>query len=179
MGLLQRGSKGEEVEALQRDLALLGFEVKADGIFGGNTQSAIEQLQWMFGYTVDGKVGDGTKGLIEAQKGYGWKATSPDGVKRALEAQGTTTERGSLAGAALRRTLSDGAEGADVGYLQRKLRALGWDVRVDGRFGPGTTRAVRELQEAWGYDVDGMVGPATNTLIDAQIGHGWKRGQPT
>ena len=179
MSLLQRGSKGDEVEALQRDLALLGFDVKADGIFGENTRSAVEQLQWMFGYTVDGKVGDGTRALIEAQKGHGWKATTPEGVKRALEAQGKKTDEGALAGADLSRTLSKGADGADVAYLQRKLIALGFDVGVDGKLGPSTEKAIRELQEAWGYNVDGMVGPATNRLIDAQIGYGWRRGRPT
>ena len=83
--LIKNGSKGDAVSQLQEDLNALGFSVRVDGIFGPNTGSGVEQLQWMFGYTVDGIVGEGTQKLITQQKQYGWKANSREGLVSALE----------------------------------------------------------------------------------------------
>ncbi|MGF1468619.1 MAG: peptidoglycan-binding protein [Sandaracinaceae bacterium] len=177
--VLQKGAKGDEVKGLQEQLTSLGFTIEADGIFGPNTERAVMELQEAFGYSVDGKVGDGTRGLMEAQTGHGWKITEAGALKTALQAQGKTTERGSLAGADLRRNLKKGMDGSDVAYLQRRLTALGFVTAFTGEFDDATEAAVRGLQEAWGYNVDGIVGPATHTLINAQIGHGWMNGQPT
>jgi N-acetylmuramoyl-L-alanine amidase len=86
--LLRRGSRGDEVRELQGKLGRLGFDLREDGIFGEDTEKTVIELQTMFGYTVDGLVGDGTKSLIDAQIGYGWNAKSPDAAQRALESQG-------------------------------------------------------------------------------------------
>ena len=173
MSLLQRGSKGEDVEALQRDLNELGFTIEVDGIFGADTLSGVEQLQWMFGYDVDGKVGDGTRGLIESQKEHGWRADSREGIVRALEAQQKRSDDGALQGLELARTLREGAKGSDVAYMQRRLRALGLDAPLTAELDAKTRAAVEQLQSAKGYDVDGVVGPATHRLINAQLGYGW------
>lgn len=45
--------------------------------------------------------------------------------------------------------------------LQRALTRAGHRVEVDGRFGPGTWKAVRAFQRAHGLDVDGTVGTQT------------------
>ena len=169
---LKQGSRGDEVTALQENLGKLGFAIAADGIFGPATKSAVEELQMAFGYDVDGIVGKGTTGLIEAQMGHGWNITS--GVKTALEAQGKQTERGNLAGVDLSRNLKKGTSGGDVSYLQRRLNTLGYAIPVNGSFDDATSDAVHALQKAFGYTEDGIVGKGTNTLINAQIGHGWK-----
>lgn len=171
--LLKNGAKGELVSALQTKLAKLGFSVNPDGQFGPATKQAVEDLQILFGYDVDGAVGDATEKLIDAQVGFGWNAESPDAVKRGLEAQGKKDASGSLAGVELARTLKKGTEGTDVRYLQRRLNALGFAVALDGIYGAGTDDAVRKLQKAHGYDVDGVVGSATNKLLNQQIGLGW------
>jgi peptidoglycan hydrolase-like protein with peptidoglycan-binding domain len=89
--LLRKGSRGDDVRKLQQDLARLGFDLKADGIFGDDTESAVIQLQTMFGYDVDALVGDGTKALIQAQLGYGWNAKAPNAAELALRSQGKGT----------------------------------------------------------------------------------------
>lgn len=86
--LLKKGSKGDEVSALQKQLVQLGYDIKVDGDFGPGTEKAVLSLQSAFGYTVDGIVGPGTKALAEAQIGYGWNATAPDAKEKALAAQG-------------------------------------------------------------------------------------------
>ena len=173
MQLIKAGEKGTQVSALQTKLAQLGFPLKPDGIFGPNTRAAVEELQAMFGYDVDGVVGNATQKLIDAQLGYGFQLDKSDSVKRALEAQGKKTDKGALAGAELTQVLKQGASGPQVSYLQRRLNALGFKLEVDGKFGAATEQSVRKLQEAFGYDVDGIVGEATHRLINAQIGYGW------
>ncbi|MCA9605038.1 MAG: peptidoglycan-binding protein [Myxococcales bacterium] len=161
---------------LQNKLVKLGWTVDADGAFGAGTKAAVEELQQVFGYDADGVVGAATWKLIDAQIGHGWKVTGEGAIKRALEAQGKQTEKGSLAGADLGRNLKSGLQGADVAYLQRRLATLGYPTSANGKFDDVTEKAVRQLQEAFGYTVDGIVGPGTHTLINAQIGHGWKAG---
>jgi putative chitinase len=59
-------------------------------------------------------------------------------------------------------TLQQGSSGPDVRALQQKLSDLGFDPNgIDGNFGPGTVKAVRDFQQARGLGVDGKVGPAT------------------
>jgi peptidoglycan hydrolase-like protein with peptidoglycan-binding domain len=56
------------------------------------------------------------------------------------------------------RALAAGASGADVSQLQTFLTELGYFTgTVDGRFGPGTGRAVKAWQKAIGLEPDGIV----------------------
>ena len=96
MGLLKNGTRGDEVKSLQSKLAQLGFDVDADGIFGNATDKTVRELQSLFGYTVDGIVGDGTTALIDAQIGYAWNYKAPDAAERALRAQGKNAEADAL-----------------------------------------------------------------------------------
>jgi len=74
--ILKKGSKGDAVRELQQQLVTLGYKVAVDGDFGGGTEGAVLHLQKSFGYTVDGKVGDGTRFLINQQIGLGWKSNA-------------------------------------------------------------------------------------------------------
>ena len=88
MGLLKKGSKGEDVQKLQKQLTQLGYDVGVDGDFGALTHWGVTNLQAMFGYSVDGIVGPGTQKLIDAQLGYGWNAKGDNAHAAALNAQG-------------------------------------------------------------------------------------------
>ena len=57
--------------------------------------------------------------------------------------------------------LHRGDQNEEVGELQRRLRAAGFDVVIDGDFGPTTELAVQQFQKSKGLDPDGIVGPAT------------------
>jgi hypothetical protein len=61
--------------------------------------------------------------------------------------------------------LVEGATGDGVLALQRELVDRGHPVDVDGIFGPGTTAAVREVQELLLLDPDGLVGPKTIAVL--------------
>jgi len=61
-----------------------------------------------------------------------------------------------------RPTLRQGARGADVVDLQRKLNELGFNAgAADGDFGPKTLAAVKSFQRARGLTADGIVGAQT------------------
>ncbi|AKF03877.1 peptidoglycan-binding domain-containing protein [Sandaracinus amylolyticus] len=100
--ILKRGMRGDDVRDVQEKLHRLGFDVKADGIFGEETERAVHRLQTLFGYTVDGLVGDGTKKLMDAQIGYGWNAKLPNAQELALRAQGKLPGTSGGAGAEAR-----------------------------------------------------------------------------
>lgn len=85
---VKKGQRGDSVKSIQTRLNQLGFKLEADGIFGDATDHAVRELQTLFGYTVDGIVGPGTSGLMDAQIGYGWNYTAPDAKQRAMAAQG-------------------------------------------------------------------------------------------
>lgn len=74
--------------------------------------------------------------------------------------------------------LKKGSKGEKVRQLQTKMTQLGYDIDVDGDFGPATEHAVKELQRAFGYTVDGIVGDGTTFLITQQTTLGWKSNAP-
>ncbi len=58
--LLRNGDRGLEVTELQRSLQTLGYNVSADGVFGSQTEAAVEDFQRRRGIGVDGVVGPNT-----------------------------------------------------------------------------------------------------------------------
>ena len=69
--------------------------------------------------------------------------------------------------------LKSGSKGDDVKALQATLGKLGFSVAADGIFGEKTHAAIITMQTIFGYDADGMAGPATLKLIEQQAGYGW------
>ena len=76
---LQKGSKGDEVVALQNRLNELGYSVgKADGDFGNKTKSAIEQFQSDNGLDVTGTADEKTLELLYSDDAVSKQATNDD-----------------------------------------------------------------------------------------------------
>jgi peptidoglycan hydrolase-like protein with peptidoglycan-binding domain len=69
--------------------------------------------------------------------------------------------------------LKTGSKGDDVKAMQATLAKLGFAVEADGMFGPKTHAAIITMQTVFGYDPDGLAGPATLKLLDQQAGYGW------
>lgn len=61
---LRRGSKGEDVLALQRQLNTLGYGLAEDGSYGAATESAVRDYQSKNNLSVDGVVGTHTWGSL-------------------------------------------------------------------------------------------------------------------
>lgn len=65
-----------------------------------------------------------------------------------------------------RPTLRRGAKGNDVIFLQQRLQAFGLlEGAIDGDFGPATEAAVTAMQKQANLAADGIVGPATWTIL--------------
>jgi N-acetylmuramoyl-L-alanine amidase len=80
------------------------------------------------------------------------------------------TSDASLASAAARPTLRQGARGAAVTSLQRRLTALHYDLgTADGVFGGETYHAVVAFQKVHNLGRDGVVGPATWAKLDRPL----------
>lgn len=135
---LKKGSKGQAVKDLQEALKALGFSPgKVDGLFGTATEKAVKAFQASVGIDVDGIVGRVTWINID-------EADQSEPVLR------------------------EGSTGLPVRRVQSRMSAVGFDTGgVDGRFGPKTEAAVRQLQQQAGIEVDGIVGPDTWAVVNA------------
>ena len=58
-----------------------------------------------------------------------------------------------------------GDEGSEVLAIQKQLANLGYDVPVDGDYGPATVDAVKSFQNAQGMESNGLVGSATYSAL--------------
>jgi peptidoglycan hydrolase-like protein with peptidoglycan-binding domain len=112
----------------------------------GLSGEPVKLLQTKLGVTADGIFGPGTEtALKEYQKTHDLMV---DGV-----AGPDTFAQMGLYELVL---LAPGTAGEAVKKLQQSL-----GVTADGRFGPGTQKALRDFQTKNGLDADGLAGPAT------------------
>ena len=65
-----------------------------------------------------------------------------------------------------------GDSGPGVDQIQTALKAAGYKVTVDGKFGAATDKAVKAFQKKAGLLVDGVVGPKTWTKLKAAGSNG-------
>ncbi|MCT2589010.1 amidase [Streptomyces sp. N2-109] len=134
---LREGSSGAQVNAAQYLLNQGGFDAG----------------------TVDGDFGPKTTAAVTSFQ-----------RARGLTADGTVGKRTwtALLSAGTKPVLRNGDSGAGVERLQRALTAaLGRTVDADGAFGPNTEQAVRDYQTSRKLDVDGIVGNASWTALQA------------
>jgi peptidoglycan hydrolase-like protein with peptidoglycan-binding domain len=151
-------SGGDAVARLQHALHL-----PTDGDFGPETEAAIRRLQARHGLTVDGIVGPATWDVIGVS---GEETLTPPASALSQPAHASASD--SSASADQRSDVSDVSSPSTeaevaanpVARLQQALH-----MPVDGDFGPETEAAVRRLQARHGLTVDGVVGPATWSVI--------------
>ena len=167
---LQTGSTGPNVVVLQVALNRISQNYPAipkipnvDGIFGSQTENAVQAFQRIFGLTPDGIVGPGTWYTIvrlytavtrlselrsQGQQFYSINWSAPNG-------------------------LQEGSTGEKVRLLQYMLSILSEyitgipQVSIDGVYGPATRNAVLAAQRRFGLPETGTVGQQTwNEIYD-------------
>lgn len=147
--MLEHGSTGRHVRALQGALREAGYELDIDGDFGDATYAAVRDFQSNNDLQVDGVVGPNTWAAL------GFEADDED--------KGEDDEEGY-------DELAHGAEGEGVELLQAALVAAGHEIDIDGVFGDATERAVRRFQRDNELDVDGIVGENTWAALEDFMG---------
>lgn len=131
-----RGASGEAVRDLQQRLAAAGLGEAAGeiGQFGPRTEASVRAFQAERGLQPTGMCDGPT-----------WAAL---------------VEAGYRLGDRLLYLRAPMVRGDDVGELQRRLGALGFDAgRVDAIFGPLTERALKDFERNAGLTTDGVCGP--------------------
>ena len=139
------GSRGAEVTRIQQRLAELGYSPgAADGIYGNATAEAVRAFQQDNGLAADGVAGPDTLRVLGVVGGTGG---SPGGQ---------------AVGGVLSGVYRQGEQGDGVRQIQAVLADLGYyTANIDGVFGAGLARAVRDYQRNKGLSADGVVGAAT------------------
>ncbi len=168
---LSRGDTGAAVATLQRLLAARGADIEIDGIFGHDTQTAVEAVHEARFGTADAFVDHVTwtalgvsDTIIDTHTG------SSTEVPGAVALEVVFTDWIGTAGDDEPRPLRLGDTGQAVIELQQHLIRHGHSIEADGIFGPTTGAAVRDFQAAHGLEVDGLVGPATwDALLHDEI----------
>jgi len=79
-----------------------------------------------------------------------------------------TTSSAVTSVSSIKRLLAYGSRGEDVKLVQKLLNQHGYNLKVDGIFGPKTLAAVKDFQKKNGLKVDGIVGPKTLAKLAPQ-----------
>ncbi|MGL5082039.1 MAG: DUF2272 domain-containing protein [Microcoleaceae cyanobacterium] len=140
------------VELWQQQMKDLGFDIDVDGLYGPESESVARQFQESKGLDVDGVVGPDT-----------WEASfGTDSVEPPSEPPVDSGDVPPYPGYLLTyepgETLS---YDANVELWQQQMKDLGFEIDVDGLYGPQSEAIARQFQESKGLDVDGVVGPDT------------------
>ena len=141
--------------------------VQIDGIFGTDTEAAVQRFQEIFSLTPDGVVGPTTWYTI--QNIY-------IGVKRLNDLNAEGISPGEVT-QQFPEVLQLGDRGSDVRNMQYYIAYLSQYyntiplIAIDGYFGEGTQAAVRDVQTTFGLTPDGIMGEETwNQLYRAYLG---------
>ncbi len=133
------------VRAVQERLQQAGvYNGRVDGVWGQDSQAALEQYQQRQGLLVTGQLNQATAATMGLNPG----ALLAAGTGPALGA-GANAAPGPLSQAAVRN-------------LQSRLRTLGfYRGGIDGVWGPGTQGAIERFQQGRGLQPTGQLNPAT------------------
>jgi len=158
--VLRSGSSGSAVTKLQQDLnRIMGAGLTVDGIFGSGTERAVRDFQARYSLAVDGIAGPDTLSKIRAVI---------DGLDTAGETPAPVPAKKAIT--STNQMLGNGSSGNAVKELQAALnQILNAGLSVDGIFGNGTAKAVKDFQARYGLAVDGIAGPDTLNKINSVL----------
>ena len=143
---------------VQERLRQLGaYSGRADGVWGPDSQAALERFQQGRGLQVTGQLNQATAstlGLSPAEL----VAAAPGPASAAAAAAAPAVP----AAPAVSATAAEPLSPAAVRNIQARLRSLGfYRGSADGVWGPGTQAAIERFQQGRGLQATGQVTPAT------------------
>ena len=166
---LRIGDSGNNVKIIQTELNRIARNYPAipkiseeNGIFGIDTQNAVQKFQQIFGLTPTGEVDKPTWYKIK-QYYVGVKGLSE------LVGEGVTISEAQIP---FSTQLREGSQGVGVKTVQYYLNILAYfnsnltAPPLDGVYGAATTNAVRIFQSFYGLPVTGVVNTATWNVLN-------------
>lgn len=135
--------------------------VKADGYYGAETHAAVRVLQKGLGVSADGLWGPATE---KAYKSGSPVKTSSKPKPSSSSAPKFPLSRGAYFGPKSGPGSSVSgyySHRADLKKFQQRMKSRGWNIDVDGLYGPNTAKIVRQFQREKRLRVDGLIGAAT------------------
>jgi hypothetical protein len=136
--------RGEDVRTWQRGAGGLA----TDGAYGPLSEGRCRQVQQAAGLPIDGRVGPNTWPATWRVGGATPPPTPPP--------SGAPPWPGRLL-----RNQAPMMNGADVRQYQQRMRDRGWQIAVDGWFGPQSAEITRQFQIRQRLQADSIVGPIT------------------
>ncbi|MCE5343552.1 MAG: peptidoglycan-binding protein [Eubacteriales bacterium] len=159
---LRKGYTGSDVKSVQTQLKSLGYYTyTVDGVYGSGTMASVSAFQKKNNLSVDGLVGAKTYAKL-----FSSNAVASDASSSGSDSSSDSTgDSGSSDSGTTYVSLSLGSSGDEVKALQKALKALGYNVVVDGDFGSLTKTAIVQFQTLNGLTVDGTAGALTQVKL--------------
>jgi len=159
---LRVGDRGSAVKALQKLLSAAGFKTKADGSFGTGTAKVVRRFQRAANLKATGVANAATLAALR-------RATDGSAARNASGGYDVRTTTAGSHHLGDRIPLQRGMSGHDVKILQDFLQRAGFDTSVDGEFGAGTVKSVKQFETDQQVTVDGIVDAADIDLLRSLV----------
>ena len=167
LGALRMGMSGDGVRGLQSRLKDLKYYTgSVDGDFGAGTYAAVVSFQTANGLTPDGVAGKETLNLLYAGTGTSSGGGSSGGSSSSTATNPVTYGETAKSTGYTTMSSTNNPSSTNVTSLQTSLASLGYySGTLDGKFGSGTTTAVKNYQAAHGLRATGTAGPAMQRML--------------
>ena len=147
---LQYGAVGNDVRWAQYQLNVHDVTCDVDGSFGPAMLAAVKKFQANHGLAVDGSCGPDTRNTLAKNH--------PDDCMSDVEGGENPYPKPT-------RAIRYYTTGNDVRWVQFQLNKFGYNVDIDGSYGPDMVSKIKEFQSDHGLAVDGSCGPATQAAL--------------
>jgi peptidoglycan hydrolase-like protein with peptidoglycan-binding domain len=159
---LRKGDKGTRVKALQALLSSAGFKTSSDGQFGPSTVTVVRRFQRAANLRPSGVADARTLIALKAATDGSAGANSSGGYD--VRATGTASHH-----LGDRIPLRKGMSGHDVKVLQDFLERAGFDTSVDGEYGTGTVKSVKQFEIDQQRATDGVIDAGDIDLLRSLV----------
>ncbi|MGV0027537.1 SH3 domain-containing protein, partial [Phormidesmis priestleyi] len=178
MALIVRGNTGPAVTEVQSALRGQGYDIGVDGVFGGQTESALRNFQRSKGLAADGVVGSATASALGVSyNGGGSGGGSNTGTVTITAGSGVNIRSGPGTNYAIVGGLGNGARVSTFGSSNGWLRVNGgWISSAftnggsGGGSGGGSNTGTVTITAGSGVNI--RSGPGTNYAIVGGLGNG-------
>jgi peptidoglycan hydrolase-like protein with peptidoglycan-binding domain len=159
---LRKGSRGARVKALQTLLTQAGFTTGTDGEYGAGTVKVVRRFQRAANLTATGTADAKTLRALKSATDGSVTKNSAGGFD--VRSTGDSTRH-----LGDRIPLRKGMSGHDVKILQDYLERAGFGTSVDGEFGTGTVKSVKQFETDQQVATDGVIDAADIDLLRSLV----------